>query len=123
MFLHEATKKKKHDVLNTIQVIMVTVGSSKEKMTKMSMLVIQVLKFTTPKNKLRCLSFWFYKLCKFKNYHNERDTCHRGFKACNTKENQDDKFHSLSWFYRLNNRKNTMMTSAICYHGFKACNT
>jgi phosphoribosylanthranilate isomerase len=56
VFLHEARKKEKHDFLNTIQVIMVTVSSSKEKMTKMmSMLVIQVLEFTTPKNKLGCL--------------------------------------------------------------------
>ncbi len=82
-----SNKEKKHDVLNTIQVIVVTIGSSKEKMTKMmSTLVVQVLELTTPKKKLGCLLSWSYELRKLKNHDDERDICHQGFKACNTKK-------------------------------------
>jgi len=65
MFLQVATKRKKHDILNTIQVIVVIVGNSREKTTKMtSTFVVQVSELTTPKKELGWLLSWFYKLCK-----------------------------------------------------------
>jgi hypothetical protein len=65
MFLQVATKRKIHDILNAIQVIVVIVGNSREKTTKTtSTFVVQVSELTTPKNKLGWSSSWFYELCK-----------------------------------------------------------
>jgi len=60
--LQATTREKNHDDLNTIQVIVVTLDSSRKKTTKMmsAMLVIVVSKLATQKgnqdNELRSLS-------------------------------------------------------------------